>query len=656
MNRARIGFYVFCCCIFLTCLTAVGEVTLPNIIGSNMVLQQKTKAAIWGWADPGEKISVKADWRWFPSSTKADASGKWIVHIPTPKAGGSYTITINAGNTITLENVLIGEVWVCSGQSNMEMPMVPTPEGYLGILNYEQEVAAADYPEIRLFDISHEFSTTPKDDSESSWTICKPKTAKLFATTGYFFGRKLHKDLNVPVGLIGSNWGGTPAESWTSPDFVKTIPAFAEKVELMQDEKKMAQAQADYKAALTKWQFEFEAADAGIKGQWSKPETDDSAWETMNLPVNWEKDKLGESMDGVVWFRKSIDIPEKWLDKNLMLELGPIDDDDITFVNGVEVGRLNNWYTPRKYTVPASILRQGVNVIAVRVYDSVGLGGFGGKAEQMKLHPVDEPGTQAIPLSGPWSYKVGFDHKDVARRPVSPVKIGAWTPGTLYNGMIAPIIPYAIRGAVWYQGESNVSRPGQYQKLFPLMIQSWRKEWGQGDFPFYYVQIAPWNYGNATNSAFLREAQFLSLATPNTGMVVTMDIGNIKDVHPKNKQEVGRRLALWALAKTYHKTDTVYSGPLYKSMKIEDGEIRLFFDYVDGGLVAKDGPLTDFTIASKDRKFVAAEAFIEGKTVVVSCADVKEPVAVRFAFTNTSEPNLFNKAGLPASSFRTDKW
>jgi len=489
------------------------DVKLPSVISDNMVIQQGMKVPIRGWAEPGERISIGADWQSLGWYATADKNGKWMVKIDPPKkAGGPYEMTISGKNKITIKNVLAGEVWIASGQSNMEMSVGRFRGFKTGVNNYKQEIASANYPNIRLFTVEKNVADTPQKDCRGRWSVCTPKTIAGFSATAYFFGRQLHNHLNVPVGLIQTCWGGTPAEAWTSHDVLAADP-------------------------------EFRPITDRFKQAWSN-------------------------------------------------HLRSMED-----------------YT-RKLTDWLSMAKQ---------------------ASRMGKHIPDEP------------------HK-----PRSPR--GSKSPSSLYNAMIAPLIPYGIRGAIWYQGESNVSRAYQYRKLFPAMIKNWRRDWGQGNFPFYYVQIAPFRYREQFAGAELREAQFMTLSVPNTGMAVTMDIGNVNNIHPTNKQDVGKRLALWALAKTYGDKGIVYSGPIYKSMKVEGDKIRLFFDCVGGGLIAEGGELTHFTIAGKDKKFFTAKAVIDSNTIVVSNDKVKRPVAVRFAWSNTAVPNLFNKEGLPASSFRTDNW
>jgi len=648
-------------CYLLIVSIATAQIKLPAVISDNMVLQQNMKVPIWGWAKPGEKVRIKPSWQKLgQTSARADKDGKWMVKVDTPKAGGPYTLTVTGQNTITLKNVLIGEVWICSGQSNMQMELKASSPWSKGVFNFETEIAGADYPDIRLFSVQREIAEEPKDDCTGSWSKCSPDTVGEFSAVAYFFARKLHKELGIPFGLIHTSWGGTPAEAWTSREFLKQMPYFAQILERMETSDS-TQLQMEYQKKLDSWWADLESVDLGCKGAkigWENIDLDDSDWETMAIPGVWEAAGL-EGFDGSVWFRKDIRIPDSWVGKDLTLELGPIDDMDTTWINGKKVGAYYtpDWTAVRKYSVEAAIVKGGTNVIAIRVVDTNGAGGIYGEPEQLKIQRADG-GGEPVSLAGNWKYKVGLNLKDFREMPPSPnISKNQNTPTMLYNAMLAPLIPYGIQGAIWYQGESNAGRAYQYRKLFPLMIENWRHDWGQGNFPFYYVQIAPFTYGTEYICPELREAQFMTLSSvPNTGMAVTLDIGNIADIHPRNKQYVGQRLALWALAKTYGYKDLVYSGPLYSSMKVEGDKIRLFFDHVGSGLLAKGGDLTHFTIAGNDREFVEAKARIDNNTVVVHSEQVAEPVAVRFAWSNTAVPNLFNMEGLPASSFRTDDW
>ena len=492
------------------------EITLPSVIGSNMVLQRDMEVPIWGWASPGEEITVtltaedeNTDPIFSTTVVVSDAEGNWRLKLPEMDAGGPYTLRVAGNNTLELTNVFFGEVWVCSGQSNMEWSVRASKDS-------DAEIAAADYPTIRLFDIPHRPSGLLQPDVEADWQETTPQTIENFSAVAYYFGRKLHKNLNVPIGLISTNWGGTRIEPWTPPMGFATVPA------LESISQEVQEADANYREQLPQKMKEIEA----------------------------------------------------WI------------------------------------------------------------------AETRKALETDARLTQ-MP-----------DNRHPLRHHTRPTG--------LYNGMVHPIVPYALRGAIWYQGESNLQDGMLYHEKMKALINGWREVWEQGDFAFYFVQLAPFNYGWGASPFLLPaiwEAQATTLSVPHTGMAVTTDVGNLKDIHPQNKQEVGRRLALWALAKTYGREDVTYSGPIYKSMAVEGDTIRLRFDFVGSGLMARDEqPLTWFEIAGEHQQFVEAEAKVDGDTIVVSSDAVANPVAVRFGWHQSAEPNLVNKEGLPASPFRTHPW
>jgi len=586
-----------------------------------------------------------------------------MFKMNSPAAGGPYEMTISGKNTLTIKNILAGEVWVCSGQSNMEFS-VGAMEGWKsGVFDVKQEIASADYPKIRLFTVQKKVADTPQSDCVGNWQLCSPQTVGGFSAVAYFFGRELHSNLNVPVGLIHTSWGGTPAEAWTSARVLKTLPDFKGAIEEIEQARANPEPlKKKYEQQMLDWQKKNDLSGPDGKGC-TDVNYDDSGWEQMELPQYWEQAGLAD-FDGLVWFRKDIEIPQSWTGRELVLELGPIDDMDVTWANGIRVGGIEtpgHWQTARQYKIAPTVIKAGRNVIAVRVLDTGGGGGIYGSAEQMKIRPAEAAGEAAISLAGRWRYKKGYDLKSIPPQPRPPLPVNNQNaPTALYNGMLAPLIPYSIQWAIWYQGESNAGQAYQYRRLFPAMIQNWRNDWNEGDFPFLFVQLANFMAAKPDPSdsawAELREAQTMTLALPNTGMAVIIDIGDANDIHPKNKQDVGKRLALWALAKTYGKK-LVYSGPIYKSMRIEGHNIILRFDHVGGGLVAMGGePLKGFAITGADRKFVWADARIDGQTVVVTSNKIPEPVAVRYGWADNPVCNLYNKEGLPATPFRTDDW
>ncbi len=638
--------------------TARADVKLPAIVGDNMVVQRDAKVRIWGWAEPGEQVTVTMAGK--SASAKTSADGRWEVMIGPYAAGGPHRMTIAGKKTVTLENVLVGEVWVGSGQSNMEWPLVNAKNG-------PDEVSRANYPEIRHFTVTKATSLDPREDVEGHWVVCSPDTAGSFSAVAYFFGRELNQTLKVPVGLIHTSWGGTPAEAWTRREALVADSQFQPMVKALASSlESLPTAQKEYEAAIVEWNRKNMLQDPGNKGfdlGYARDEFADADWQTAKMPQYFES--TGLAIDGSVWYRKAFDVPAAWAGKDLALSLGPIDDFDTTYVNGTKVGGIgeetpNFWMVPRKYTVPGSLVRAGRNVIAVRVFDHTGNGGFGGSAGDLWLRPA--AGGDMVSLAGDWRYKVETGAApimvDYSTQPVAPPGAGnPNSPTVLYNAMIAPLTPYTIRGAIWYQGEANADRGRQYQTLFPTMIRDWRKMWGEGDFPFYFVQLANWQPRKAepaeSHWAELREAQTMTLREPQTGMAVTIDIGETDDIHPRNKQDVGRRLALWALAKTYG-TKTEFSGPLYASYGVESNKIRVRFSHAEG-LRTKDGaPVEGFAIAGADGKFVWAKASVEKDSVVVWSDAVAEPKAVRYAWADNPVTNLYNGAGLPASPFRTD--
>ncbi|WP_184543500.1 sialate O-acetylesterase [Mucilaginibacter sp. FT3.2] len=629
------------------------KVSLPSVFSDNMVLQQKTKAAIWGKTQPGKKVTIATTWSGKKYSTVADADGNWKVKVSTPSYGGPFTIGISDGDITELKNVMIGEVWLCSGQSNMEMPVA----GWGKIKDYEKEMAEANYPNIRLLQVEHVTSNLPLADAKvthGGWTPCTPENVAEFSSAAYFFARELYKKTNIPIGLIHTSWGGTVAEAWTSGTALRIIPDFVDPVTTVETETK-DDAQKNYLLKTQQWQNLIVEKDSGYsqgKPLWLAQDLDVSQWHDMVLPSFLEKTL--PNFDGVLWLHKKVTVPAEWAGKPLKLSLGTVDDADITWFNGEKVGETNAYNALRNYTIPGNLVKAGDNVITIRVFDSGSNGGLYGDAKLLYL--ANEGGTQ-IPLNNAWQYHVGLNLKNMPPYPTDPRSPNR--PSVLFNAMINPFTQFAIKGVIWYQGESNSGRAYQYRQLFPTMIQDWRTRWNEGNFPFYFVQLA--NYfitdpkPSASDWAELREAQLKTLSLPNTGMIVAIDLGGF-DIHPKNKQEVGRRLALIALAKTYgSKID--YSGPVFKKYSISDNKVTLSFNYTSGALKTPDGqPLKGFSVAGADQKFYWADAVIAGDKVVVSCPQVANPVAVRYAWGINPVCNLYNGVDLPASPFRTDDW
>jgi sialate O-acetylesterase len=647
------NYFILVLFISFFCFHALhAKVKLPSIFSNNMVLQQQSDVPFWGEATPNKTVKITASWNNKTYETVTDALGNWKTKVSTPVYGGPYTVEISDGSKIKLENVMIGEVWLCSGQSNMQMPLA----GWGKVMNYEQEIAAANYPNIRLFEVERNTDTKPIQDLKAvdgGWVACSPKTVAEFSSVAYFFAKNIFDAKDIPIGLISTSWGGTICEAWTSGAALKTMPDFVAPVLAM--EKSASQGidmKKNFNQEMTVWKELVDKTDTGFSGgkaQWTSLNVDESSWKPMNIPGYIEAQGLA-GFDGVIWMRKTIDIPADWENKVLSLNLDMIDDNDITYFNGVQIGHSEGYNVERKYSIPAKLVKAGKAVITVRLFDFGGNGGIYGEAKKIKLSADRE-----ISLAGSWLYKAGFGMNEVP--PVPAFWNEPNRPTVLFNAMLNPIIPFTIKGVLWYQGEANTSRAYQYRELFPLMIKDWRKRWNS-DFPFYFVQLA--NYietgDQASTWAELREAQLQTLHLENTGMAVTIDIGDAIDIHPKNKQEVGRRLALIAQANLYDQK-IPYSGPIYGSYRIEGNTIRIKFNHVNGGLRAKNGDsLKGFEIAGLDHQFHSAEGQIVGNDIVVSCKQVEHPVAVRYAWADNPICNLYNGANLPASPFRTDDW
>ena len=618
------------------------EVKLSAIFSDNMVIQQHKPIHIWGWAAKGESVEVR-----FLSQhlkTKADRNGQWSVTFKAIDHGGPYQLEVNGkNNRVVLNNILIGEVWLCSGQSNMEF-MVKN------VMNASIEISRAAYPNIRSFNVVKAYATSPKSNMEGTWQICSPQTVPDFSAVAYFFARNLYEQLGVPIGIINASWGGTDIETWMSEQAFAPLPnKFQARYEgnkikdIDQFMKENKERKSQYYKAINQ--------DPGISGKWFDAAFDITPWKTMELPQYFEP-VIGD-IDGIVWYACDVVLPPSNAGKTGVLQFGPIDDNDVTWINGEEVGRTNGYMVNRQYRIPEDLLKEGLNRITVKVTDDYGGGGFYGRKDDMYL---DVNGTK-YPLSGKWAYKASVTNKEFNFSEPSP----NMQPSLLFNAMIHPIISFPIAGVIWYQGENNVSNAYNYKTLFPSLINDWRKQWNE-DLPFYWVQLANYlakdNVPSESVWAELRAAQSSTLSLPNTGEAVITDIGDANDIHPKNKQEVGKRLALIALKNTYGKTSIVASGPTYRSMNVVAGKIVISFDNVWSGLFtnSKYGYLEGFAIAGADRKFVWAKAYIDGDKVVVYSDDVKNPLAVRYAWGNNPDVNLFNKEGLPAAPFQTDNW
>ncbi|NJN25628.1 MAG: sialate O-acetylesterase [Cyclobacteriaceae bacterium] len=615
---------------------SLANVKVAQIFSDHMVLQRNVSAPVWGTATPGEKIIVEIQGMAVTTLTGKD--GRWKVYLPPFEAGGPYVVTIRGNDALTLTDVMFGDVWVASGQSNMAWKLENAQNG-------AEEIEAANYPDIRMFYVPRTVASAPKNDlNDGQWDICTPEIAKEFSAVAYFFGKELHQDINVPIGLINCNWGGTAAEAWTSTEMLKTLPDFEQQMaDLQQEPNWEADMEANRQRESEKNKL-ISTSNKGLELGVTKINYNSNDWPVVIAP-KWKED-----LKGIVWMRKVIEIPSEFKGQEIKFDLGRIDNQATVYFNEQELGTTGS---PRfaEFTVPAKLVKSGKNVIAVRLLHRWGTANFAGPEDRMKLYAPN--GAVLENLAGPWKYLTGLE-------PDFP-QVNSYQnyPSSLFNGMVNPIIPYGIKGVIWYQGESNAGRAYQYQTLFPAMIQDWRVRWGLDYFPFLYVQLA--NYMDIPEQpqeddwAELREAQLMALRLPNTGMAVTIDIGEMFDIHPRNKQEVGHRLALAAKSIAYDQ-DLEWSGPLYRSMVVNGRDVEITFDHVGKGLQVKGDQLEGFQIAGKDKKFYWAEAQIVGGKVFVTSDKVTEPVAVRYAWAINPKANLYNKNGLPASPFRTDDW
>lgn len=635
------------------------QVSMCPLFTDNMVLQQKTDAPVWGTAAPGAEVSVQTSWNRKTYDVLAGEDGKWMVKVRTPKAGGPYSMTIKeaGGGQVVISNILIGEVWLCSGQSNMQMPVAGS---WAKVLNCEQEVKdASAYPDIRLISVERKTSSRPEDDFSTygdGWQICSSETIPEFSATAYFFGREIHVRKDVPVGLIHSSWGGTVIEAWMSVEALAGVKDLGGQAEMVSEWPEDRAVRRDRTLEARKaWDRMASAHDdlhAASTG-FAYADLDDSSWNDMDLPGNIET--VYPDYDGLVLVRRWVDIPEEWAGRQLVMHINGVDDSDVAYFNGVRIGRSEGWNRARNYQIPAETVKAGKAVVAIRITDTGGAGGVVGDDGSFYLQGPD--GTR-VSLAGKWKARKDDSLIKMPPRPVNMYDDPNWST-VLHNAMISPLVPYSIKGAIWYQGCSNDTRAYQYRDLMKLMIADWRSHWGY-DFPFYITQLA--NYRKLQTSpvesawAELREAQDMAARTvSNTGMAVTIDIGDPGDIHPRNKQEVGRRLALQALNKTYG-MPVECSGPVYEGYEIDGDMIRVRFSSTAKGLAVKGERLEGFAIAGADRKFYWAEARVKGDCVEVSCKDVPRPLAVRYAWADNPLGNLYNTAGLPAAPFRTDDW
>jgi len=611
------------------------------VFSDNMVLQRDKPDTLWGWSTPGDTIRVQIGDH--TASAVAAADHRWQVKIQPPAAGGPYTVKISGRQIVELKNVLVGDVWLCGGQSNMSLPLRFTRNG--------AEVAqASNYPEIRFFTVKGHPAYRPTNDIEGSWKVVSPGTADWLSAVAYYFARRIQPNIHVPVGLVVDAVGGTPAEAWTSEAALRPLKDFD--IPLAELARLSAEGAPEYGNYVMHW---YDQYDIGQKAHWEAPDLDDSDWKTVTVPGGFAELGVPDT-PAVVWFRKDITLPDPLPQGRTMIFLGSIERMDTVYINGTSVGGSAWVENPRAYPIPNGVLKPGRNVVAIRVLKTKPVGGSLGKPAELHLTLADHTN---IPLAGQWKAKLSVD-----ARPPHPLPIGYenWPvmPTVLYQGMLAPIAPLSITGAIWYQGAQNSERGYQYRRLLPAMIADWRTLFDQGNFPFYIVSLPAFGQRSSVPIddawAETRESQAIVAATvPNSCLAVTIDTGDPNNLHPKDKQPVGDRLAFCVLAK-YYGQHVAYSGPTLKSVKRQRHSIRLRFAHTDGGLVVKGDKLQQFSIAGEDHKWYWADARIKGDTVIVSSPSVPHPKEVRYAWQSNPAATLFNGAGLPAAPFRTDDW
>ena len=645
---ARRAGYVLVLCVTCAASSLRADVKMPSIFSDNMVLQQGKPVPVHGTAAPSETITVEICGQ--RKQATADAAGNWRVTLePLAKLATPTSMRVVGRNTVTIKNVLVGDVWLASGQSNMEMRVSSTN-------NAAQEMKAANYPQIRFFMVKRDMASAPRQDTAGEWLVCTPKTVSAFSAAAYFFARELYETYGIPTGVINSAVGSSSCEAWTPADVLRANQALPQPAAIPANE------YPDWKTYDAVQKQIYEAAahkDPGIKPEclaWARPDYDASAWKDVTVPGSIEA--RGMKIDGAVWFRTEVELPAAWAGKDAYLYLGPITHNSIAFVNGTQIARKENnrrQWVFRTHKIPGSLVKAGRNVIAVRIFNEIDQGGFyPGYPAPLKIYQ-DGSGEVMLPKVWKCQVELGLPPAKMARK----LPLGYHVPSALFNAMIAPFTQFPLRGFLWYQGESNAGRWDQHSVLFPAMITSWRRLWGDETLPFYFVQLASYRERREQPCdeawAFMRESQTKTLALPYTGMAVTIDIGDAVNVHPKNKQDVGKRLAVWAKRDCYGAADTVVSGPLFASSVVEGNRIRIHFTHLGGGLQAKGGELKGFAIAGPDKNFVWAKAKIDGDSVLVWSATVPNPAFVRYAWANNPECTLYNAAGLPAVPFRTDK-
>ena len=619
--------------------TSVAQIKLPKLISNGMVLQRADTVKLWGWAAPNENIKLSFNKKQY--LTKANGTGNWEIKLPPQNAGGPYDMIFTASNKIVLNDILFGDVWLCSGQSNMELPMSRVIDKYPLI------IANATNNKIRQFLVpdEYDFKQARTDFSNGSWISSSPKNVLDFSAVAYFFALEINKKYNIPIGIINSALGGSPAQAWISEQSLQKFPAYAEEVIKYKDDALIKQIETADQAAGNAWYKTLNENDKGIKQQW-KTNIDSRDWQEMNLPGYWANESLGK-INGVVWFKKEIEVPESMVGKPVKLLLGRIVDADSVFINGEFVGTTSYQYPPRRYLFNAGILKKGKNIITLRVVNNSGNGGFVMDKDYQLI-----AGKDTINLSGKWRYRLGAKMDE----PTPSQTFIRWKAAGLYNAMIYPATNYAIKGLLWYQGEANTGNPTEYKSLMQTLITDWRTKWKKNNLPFIYVQLPGFmdekNLPVESNWAALRQQQLDLLSTKNTRMAIAIDLGEWNDIHPLNKEDVGKRLALQARNSVYGESKLLSSGPIFKSVLKQGNKLLLNFYFVGDKLLSKGGSPRYFAIAGADKKYIWAKAEIKGKQVLVWADAIDDPKFVRYAWAdNPAKANLYNNAQLPASPF-----
>ncbi len=644
---------------------ARGALRLPALFGDHCVLQCGREIPVWGWDTPGQRVTVTL--AGVSREAVADRAGRWRVALPPLPAGGPHDLIVEGSQTLIARNALIGEVWLCSGQSNIVFPLEESEGGL------EASLAPPD-PGLRVFVAGGLGAVEPVEDLRGEWRALDRETAGGVSAIAYYFGAELRARRGAPVGLIQSAWAGSRIEAWMPAAALRADPRSELYLERYREDispARMAEKRRRFVREITRWtrrELRRPAWPTGLSAGWARPEYDDSDWQFLRVPGHWEYQEW--SLDGAVWYRRRVEIPAGWAGRPLTLSLGGADDFDTTWFNGAPVGgvgpeALSPWMVRRRYAIPPGLARAGENTIAVRVTDYTGGGGLHGAKDQFCLGPSDLPTSSAIPLAGEWRAAVEgwYPMGGSAPPPAAPEQPANAKdlPAFLYNGMIAPLAPYAIRGVLWYQGESNAVEAGAYAGLLARLAESWRAAWGQGEFPFLYAQLPA--FGGAYQprraiGASLREAQLDALGQiPAAAMIPLLDLGDCADIHPRRKREAGERFARAARALAYGEA-IEYSGPVLRGWRAEDGRMILEFDHTAGALrsLPPGAPPAGFWISGEDRVFRPAKAKIEGESVIVWREEIESPAAARYAWSDCPAPSLFNAAGLPAPSFRTDRW